>query len=573
MKSRIFILFFISLSVSSLNAQDTRFVLKILPNVPSEIKSIKTEFKDSVKLAAELSLFQNKLLAAGYINFKILSDTIIGVERTVFFKYGDVWRWEQLRVDEQLKSFIPKSSFGNTLKSNAVIKTDEINELIEQALTYAEDHGYPFATIAFDSIETNNYRVSAILKIELNPFITFDSLTIIDKKSIHPSFLASYLGIRPGQVYNEKKVLAIQNRTDELGFIRLKYPPKIYFNNTKAKIVLSPEKRNANKFDGLIGVQPNAGTQKTAIVGQAQMQLVNMLGRAEKVMVEFRSQANETRDLKIMLNYPFLFSTPFGITANLDIRRQDTTFSNLGRAIAIQYLMKGVNQISLVYRVNQSNLLSVKKYLNKNTLPENLDVKKNAYGISNVLEELDYRINPKRGYSINSTILIGTREIIKNAGLEDSLYNNLSLKNTQIQLILSVKKYFNIKSRHVLLIGAKTEWIESDKLFNNELLRFGGINDLRGFDEESIFSSYYWLSTVEYRFVLDRNSFFRLFYDQAYYYNQVLAAENYPRGIGAGVQLQTVAGMLQLNYALGAQENAGFNFQTGKIHFGIINYF
>lgn len=573
MKSRIFILFFISLSVSSLNAQDTRFVLKILPSLPSEIKFVKTEFKDSVKLAEELSLFQNKLHAAGYVNFKILSDTIIGAERTVLFNYGDVWRWEQLRVDEQLKSFLPKSSFNNLLKSNAVLKTDEINELIEQALVYAEDHGYPFAVIAFDSVKTNNNKVSAYLKIELNPLITFDSLTIIDKKSIHPSFLASYLGIRPGQVYSEKKVLAIQNRTDELGFIRLKYPPKIYFNNNKAKIVLSPEKRNANKFDGLIGVQPNAGNQKTAIVGQAQMQLVNILGRAEKVMVEFRSQANETRDLKLMANYPFLFSTPFGITANLDIRRQDTTFSNLGRAIAIQYLMKGNNQVSLVYRVNQSNLLSVKKYLNQNTLPENLDVKKNAYGISNVFEDLDYRINPKRGYSISSSVLIGTREIIKNAGIEDSLYNNLELKNTQIQLMLSVKKYFNIKSKHVLLLSAKTEWIESNKLFNNELLRFGGINDLRGFDEESIFSSYYWLSTLEYRFILDRNSFFRLFYDQAYYYNQVLLAENYPRGIGAGVQLQTVAGMLQLNYALGAQRNSGFNFQTGKIHFGIINYF
>jgi outer membrane protein assembly factor BamA len=122
-------------------------------------------------------------------------------------------------------------------------------------------------------------------------------------------------------------------------------------------------------------------------------------------------------------------------------------------------------------------------------------------------------------------------------------------------------------------LSYKTEWIDSEKLFNNELLRIGGINDLRGFDEESIFTSYYWISTFEYRFLLDRNSFFRLFYDQAYYVNKVLNTKDYPFGIGAGVQIQTIAGMLQLNYALGAQANSGINFQTGKVHFGIINYF
>lgn len=573
MKSPFFIILFTLLSVSSLLAQNNVYYLSVYPPVPANIKPIKTEFADTTKLASEIRYLENRLKAEGYMNFRKIKDTLIGNERTLHYQYGTIWKWGDIQLDENLVGIFPKSDLKNLIKPDGVIKIDLLNDAIEQILTYTEDHGYPFAEIKFDSIRKDGNKINAKLSLTLHPLIKFDTLNIIDKKSIHPSFLGSYIGIKAGDVYSEKKVVAIQNRIDELGFIRLKYPPRVYFANNTATLVLSPEKRNANKFDGLIGVLPNANNQKTSIVGQAQLYLVNVLGRGEKASVDFKSQANETRDLKVMLNYPFLFSTSFGLTGNIDIRRQDTSFSVLGRALSVQYLLKGNNQVSLVYRVTESNLLSTKKYTNATVPPENLDVKRNSYGISSLFEKLDYRINPRKGYSLQTAILLGTRKITKNAGIEDSLYNGLSLSSTQIQVMANVKKFFSLGAKQVLLFGYKTEWVESEKLFNNEMIRIGGINDLRGFDEESIFTSYYWITTLEYRFLLDRNSFFRLFFDQAYYYNKALLAEDYPYGVGAGVQIQTVAGMLQMNYALGAQANSGLNFQTGKIHFGIINYF
>lgn len=573
MKWRFLILIFIQLCISSLYAQELPYKLSIEPSLPKEIKGIRTSFKDTTALKNELKRIDYSLKAAGYINYKVISDTFDGTQRKIKYSYNDVWTWDRLRIDEQLQTYLPKNNFNTITAQGKVVKENILTESIENILSYAEDNGYPFAEIYFDSLQTNNQKVSATLRLKLNPYIQFDTISISNKKIIQTSFLSSYLGIKPGQAYSEKKIQAIQNRIDELGFIRLKYPPKIYFNNNKAMLVLSPEKRNANKFDGLIGVQPSANNQKTAIVGQAQLYLVNTLGRAEKLQLEFRSQANETRDLKVMASYPFLFSTPFGLSANIDIRRQDTSFSTLGRSIAVQYLIRGNNQVSLIYKVNESNLLSVKKYIGTNTLPENLDVKKRSYGLNNLIEELDYRINPSKGYSVSSTLLFGTREVKRNANFADSLYNKIDRSSSQLQASLAVRKFFKLSNRNVLLVQYKTEWIETEQLFNNELMRFGGINDLRGFDEESIFASYYWVGTMEYRFLLDRNSFFRLFYDQGYYFNKILKLEDYPSGLGLGVQLQTLAGALQLNYALGEQMNSGFNFQSGKIHFGIINYF
>ena len=183
--------------------------------------------------------------------------------------------------------------------------------------------------------------------------------------------------------------------------------------------------------------------------------------------------------------------------------------------------------------------------------------------------------NVKERYQLKSILNRFEKErvINKNAGIQDSLYKNVQLRSNQLQLEADFKKFINLYKRNILLLSAKTKWIESNRLFNNELLRLGGINDLRGFDEESIYASYFWTATFEYRYSIDRNSFFRAFFDQGYFYNKISSTADYPYGVGVGVQVQTVAGMLQLNYALGAQNNSGLNFQTGKIHFGIINYF
>ena len=165
-----------------------------------------------------------------------------------------------------------------------------------------------------------------------------------------------------------------------------------------------------------------------------------------------------------MVSYPFLFSSPFGISANIDIRRQDTSFSTLGRAVAVQYFIRGNNQVSLIYKVNESNLLSVKKYLGSNTLPENLDVQKRSYGLSNTMKELDYRINPSKGYSINASLLFGTRTVKRNANFADSLYNNIDRNSSQIQVSLGLRKFFKLSNKNVLMVSFGEVTIE--KVFN-----------------------------------------------------------------------------------------------------------
>jgi len=264
---------------------------------------------------------------------------------------------------------------------------------------------------------------------------------------------------------------------------------------------------------------------------------------------------------------------PFGVDLDFNFRRQDSSFSIYSPEVGISYLFKSQNSIKFIYRIENSNLLSTKRFRNATELPDVLDVNKFYYGLNFNFEKVDYRVNPKSGQRLALQVMFGQRTIQKNSVFADSLFNNIDLKSNQVQLSFSAQKFINVYKRNVLMLGLKSSLLETGNVLFNELYRIGGINDIRGFDEQSLFSSAFIIGTLEYRYQLDKNSFLRMFYDWAYLENKLTNIDAKASGIGAGMQVQTNAGMLQLSYALGKIDNNLFSFQNGKIHFGIINYF
>lgn len=111
--------------------------------------------------------------------------------------------------------------------------------------------------------------------------------------------------------------------------------------------------------------------------------------------------------------------------------------------------------------------------------------------------------------------------------------------------------------------------------FQNELFRIGGLKSLRGFDEESIHATGFAIFTLEYRYLLEENSYLYLFGEGAYVENVSRNISEYdtPYGFGAGISFQIKAGIFSLSYALGSQKQNPIDVKGGKVHFGIVNYF
>jgi hemolysin activation/secretion protein len=134
--------------------------------------------------------------------------------------------------------------------------------------------------------------------------------------------------------------------------------------------------------------------------------------------------------------------------------------------------------------------------------------------------------------------------------------------------------FFPLAKRHVIRLASINEFYYAPAIYQNELFRFGGQLSLRGFNEDELYASSRTVTTLEYRYLLDRNSNIFIFYDQGYYENSsAVYRKDHPYGFGAGLSFGTSLGIFSLSYGLGSQQNNPILLKNGKIHFGYIAYF
>jgi outer membrane protein assembly factor BamA len=241
----------------------------------------------------------------------------------------------------------------------------------------------------------------------------------------------------------------------------------------------------------------------------------------------------------------------------------------------VQYLFTGNNFIKAFINNKESSLLNTTGLKNATTLPPYADISTTSYGLSGHYEKLDYRFNPRNGIMMDATASTGNRIITKNAALDTHLYDSLELATTQYSVEFSGDYFIPFGQRGVIDLGNKSAWIYSPDIFTNELFRIGGLKSLRGFDEESIYASSYSMGKIEYRYLLEQNSFLFVFMNGAYYQNQSRGKAVYdtPYGFGTGINFETKLGIMSISYALGKQFDNPVYFRNAKVHFGIVNYF
>ena len=273
--------------------------------------------------------------------------------------------------------------------------------------------------------------------------------------------------------------------------------------------------------------------------------------------------------------YPFLVNTPLGLDYNFKLYKKDTTFIDVGHKIGVRYILKGNNYFKVFFHNKSSNLLSQSGFAALTVLPSYADVSSQLYGIEIHNTKLDYLLNPRKGHSITFSGSLGNKKIRQNPQIDEKLYENLDLKSTLYNTDLTIDYYIPISKRSVIKLGSKNGYTFNENLFDNELLRIGGLLTLRGFDEESIFASFYTIETLEYRFILEQNSYLFLFVDGAYYENDGINEfiSDRPLGFGAGMSFETRAGIFSISYALGRQFDNPIQFRSAKIHFGFVNFF
>ncbi|MEO0312092.1 MAG: hypothetical protein RIQ89_1749 [Bacteroidota bacterium] len=545
--------------------------------IADEIIDKKTPLVDTSQLKTIIKELHQGLLKHGFIAASIDSFTI-----------GDTIITLQLFSGQPFQSFTINANGiddywlqGSGLRSNSInkkkINTSLLDKSIDAILKNCENKGFPFAVVTTKNVAINKDQVSVDLVLDKQKFIIMDSVIQRFNTVVAPAYLQNYLGIKNGDVYNELLISKITNRLKELPFLKEKVKHRILFNEKQTILELFLEAKKASQFDGVVGLLPRENEPgKYNLTGELRLRLQNSFKRAEIIDFNWRALPPRSQDLKARFIYPFILNLPIGIDAALNVYKRDTLFLDVIQNLGIIYQLKGNNYLKGFVNVKESSLLSPKALRNSSSLPPYADIKTTGYGLSFNLENLDYRINPSSGFIINTTATVGNRKISKNKEVNPVLYDSLQLLSTNYIAELKFDFFTPIKGRNIFNFSVNAAYqYQEVNTFENEYFRIGGLKSLRGFDEESIFASSYLISTLSYRFLLEQNSYFTLFFNKAWYERKSLNAtvNDAPYGLGTGVAFETKLGILSVNYALGSQQGNPIQFRNSKVHFGVINYF
>lgn len=552
---------------------------KIDLNIQSDLSSYhpkyKTSCKDLKESNREINKTFNELYAEGYLSAKITRDSINEKSREIYITTGPIYKTGQIskgNAEEKMLSFI---GYREKIYSQKILSQRLISDLANKIIRYYENNGYPFIQFQLDSIRLLENKMSASLKINKNRFCKIDSLIIKGNAKISKAFIENYIDVKEGGIYNEKNIQNIDTRIKEIAFLELIKPTEVVFTETQCFIYIYINDKKASSFNGVLGLLPDNITGKITITGDARIRLKNTLHAGELLDFNWRKLNTNVQDMRININYPFLFKSQFGVDGLFKLYKKDTTFIELNTKASLQYLLKTGNFLKVSYQQQNTTLISPSMFSSATSLPTFSDVKTSSYGIGTKFEKLDYRLNPRSGFSFEVDLQVGFKNIKKLPELNDSLYQDIQLKTVKYGIESEFSYYIPVFKRATFKIGNSTAWLENENLFTNELYRLGGIRKLRGFNEESIFASFYSISTLEFRFLLEQNSNIYLFTDYCYYENKIIGnyTHDTPVSFGAGISFQTKAGIFTMNYAIGKEKENPFLLRGAKIHFGFINYF
>ena len=491
-----------------------------------------------------------------------------------YFHLGKQYKWTSLRTQTIDEGVLSKIGFRDKLYNNKPFNQKQLHNFYEKVIAFYENNGYPFASIRLDSVVVKHNTLSGLVHIEKNNLYKIDSVIIKGTATVSDQYIKNYIRIKENDLYNESAVRKMSTRIKELPFVAEVQPPKIYFNEKNAKIVMLLKKKNASRFNGILGIVPDENG-KVRLNGDVKLNLMNSFRKGEEIGFNWRAIQNNAQDLKLNLVYPFLLNSPFGLDYSFNLYKKDSTYIDIFNKIGVRYILKGNNYFSLFYHNKTSNLLTQTGFSSLTVLPSFADISTQLYGIGVYNANLDYRLNPRKGYEIDIKGSLGNKKIRKNAQINEQLYDGLNLNSTLYTFNSDLALYIPLKKRSVIKLGVQTGYTFNENLFDNELLRIGGLKTLRGVDEEAIFASFYSIQTLEYRFLLEQNSFLYLFTDAAYYEKKT--KDNFlsdrPYSFGLGISFETNAGIFSVSYAIGKQFDNPVQFRSAKIHFGFISFF
>jgi len=511
------------------------------------------EFTNYNNLEVEINSLKKKLTRQGYIDTTIeqitkQNDTLFKAKLFLGKKINKIRIYYDSNFNAALLNFINHNEGDGFFELDILQLESSLKELNSKIA----EQGDPFSTLQLVNIsKLNSDLISSDLKIITNQKRRIDKIIVKGYENFPQSYIKRFLKLRTGKSFNLNAIKEKVELLKDLRFANKIKDPEVLFTEDSTTLYLYVEKTRTNNFDGFLGFGNNENTNKIEFDGYLDLRLINNLNFGETLNLFYKSDEIDQQTFKVDADLPYLFASPVGLQVGLNIFRKDSTFLNANQYAKINYQINARHKIGIgITSTNSTNLL-------ENDTNVLNDYTSNYY-------TLNYNYTKPQYYDplfpINFWFELSS-------GFGDRT-NDFGQQNQSV-FNLNTYKIFNLNNKNSIYLRLNGAILSSDDYLDNELFRFGGINSIRGFEENSLVANLYSVINTEYRYRLSNSLYVHSVLDAAYLENKLTDSKEKLFGFGFGLGLLTNAGLFRLNYSSGKTENKQFKLSDSKVHLSL----
>ncbi|MFV8327492.1 hypothetical protein [Flavobacterium sp. ZS1P14] len=562
LKPLLFFLLFLNLG-SCCSAQN--FQLRLIGNTKSETKTIDSlqyhpNHKNTKSLQDEIIRITAQLAKIGFIENSItenlkINDTSYVTKLTLGNRIKTIHIYIG-RNNEVYNAIVPEKT-----KDTIVIRYEETEAFLQDASQKLEQKGFALASVKLANIQNKKQTLYADLAFTADKKRKLNAIEIKyaeNSNTIHfpKGYLAQINRNYQNKIFNQNIVNEVHHEFEKFKFANQVKYPEILFTEDSTKIYVYLEKRKSNTFDGFIGFSNNEN-KKIIFNGYADITLENTLRAGEQFSLFWKSDGNRQKTFKTSIEVPYAFKSPIGLKASLTIFKQDSTYQNTKTGIDLGYFIHYNTRIYLGYQATESSDI-------QNTNSEQLRDYKNSF----LTTAFEYTKNDTDNSLFQKK---STLSLLAGLGKRNSSNpSETTTANKQFYVHIEMMHNFYLNQKNCINLRSQNYYLQSDTYIINELFRFGGINSIRGFEENSFQANFLTSILTEYRYILSPSLYIHSIIDYAIYKDKSNSAANNQKtslaGLGLGLGLQTKNGLLKLAFANGTIKNQNFNFYNTIIH-------
>ncbi len=534
MKTKLFI--FLIFFCVFFNAQEKDFWLIDIQN------DKKTLVKDSVSAVSFLdSLSQNNFYLTRVSNVEKL-----GNSTKIFFDKGKNFNEADVKISNEIQDFLNFKS--NFFTKNVDSLKKEISEKYRQK-------GYSFNRVKSKFLGLKKQIPQIEISVIPGNIRKIDGFAIRGYEKVPTRFVKNLKKEFQGKVYGEQNLSKTSQSLQNHPFLLLDKPPQTLFTKDSTTVFLFLQKKKSNTFDGIIGFG-NDKSDKFTFNGSLNVNFRNMFNSFETVNLFWQRNPDKAQSFDLKADVPYLFKSNVGTEFNVNIYRQDSTFATFKFVPSFYINLKNRNRLGLRGTFETS------------TVTDTLYVQGKDFSKKGIGVWYDFTEPSEIELFLHKTKIRVVADYFSTAYPKE---NNEVAQNL---LYFSGERNFYISGNNFLNVKAEAASLASKNNFAvNELLRFGGWNSFRGFNENSLIGDFYYYTTAEYRYLVGNQAFFDVFGQYGQFNNKSLSLRPKIYSFGFGFNFFLPIGLMSFQISNGTQFGNPMKFSDTKIHWGILTRF